>query len=107
MNKFKHVLATPACIMLVQVIMIIMMMNGEVKAQDDLAVEAYYDLSSHFFNHESFLQGVLRDNDTAYVFTQLAPELFVFNISDFNINTVQGDLQSKFKYPCLLLITLL
>ena len=71
--------------------------NYVVLAQDDLTVDMMYDLSLHFFNRDSFLQGVLRDNDTAYVFTQLAPELFIINISDITPDLQQGDL--KFKYP--------
>lgn len=67
------------------------------KAQDDLTVDMMYDLSLHFDNSDSFLQGVLRDNDTVYVFTQLAPELFVFDVSAVTADLKQGDL--KFKYP--------
>lgn len=80
MNKFILVLV--ACILC----------SSYVQAQDDLTVDMMYDLSMHFFNQDSFLQGVLRDNDTAYVFTQLAPELFVFNISDITPDLQQGDL---------------
>jgi hypothetical protein len=86
MNKFILVLV--ACIACC---------NYLALAQDDLTVDMMYDLSLHFFNQDSFLQGVLRDNDTAYVFTQLAPELFVFNISEITTNLQQGDLQ--FMYP--------
>jgi hypothetical protein len=86
MNKFILVLV--ACIACCNMVL----------AQDDLTVDMMYDLSEYFFNQDSFLQGVMRDNDTAYVFTQLAPELFVFNVSDVTADLVQGDL--NFKYPC-------
>jgi hypothetical protein len=69
--------------------------SNMVQAQDDLTVNMMYDLSLEFYNPDSFLQGVLRDNDTAYVFTQLAPELFVFNVSSVTANLEQGDLDFK------------
>lgn len=91
MNTFILVLASMACILVA--------LLGQVQAQDELSVEMMYDLSQHFNNSDSFLQGVLRDNDTVYVFTQLAPEIFVFNISDITVDLQQGDLASKFMYP--------
>lgn len=89
MNTFTLVLV------LVTSLLATLFVSG-VQAQDDLTVDMMYDLSQHFFNQDSFLQGVLRDNDTAYVFTQLAPELFVFNISDITADLQQGDLANKF-----------
>lgn len=69
--------------------------HNVVYAQDNLSVDMMYDLSLYFDNQNSFLQGVFSHNNTAYVFTQLAPELFVFNISDVTLDLAQGDLSLK------------
>lgn len=78
---------------LVLVGLLVLWCSPSVHAQNGLTVEMMYDLSPSFSNSGSVLQGVIVDNDTAYVFTQLAPELFSFSISDVDANLQQGDLK--------------